>query len=105
MAEIPACAAGVPFLRALGPGEFLGELALFSPADHEGELTAIEPSDVCLVSRQDVQELMRRHPEMAVRLVEALALRLGQTERAIADLGLHDVGQRLAGEPTSSGGR
>jgi CRP/FNR family transcriptional regulator, anaerobic regulatory protein len=85
-------------LRTLGPGEFLGELALFSPADHEGELTAIEPSDVCMVSRQDVQELLRRHPEMAVRLVEALAHRLSQAERAIADLGLHDVGQRLAGE-------
>ncbi len=85
-------------LRSLGPGEFLGELALFSPAEHEGELTAVEPSDVCLVSRQAVQELLRRHPEVAVRLVEALARRLSLAERRIADLGLHDVGQRLAGE-------
>ncbi|MCC7369261.1 MAG: Crp/Fnr family transcriptional regulator [Chloroflexi bacterium] len=85
-------------LRTLGPGEFLGELALFSPVVHEGDLTAIEPSDVCLVSRQAVQDLMRQHPEVAVRLVETLARRLIQAERAIADLGLHDVGQRLAGE-------
>src|SRR5689334_1189310 len=34
-------------LRTLGPGEFLGELALFSPVVYEGDLTAIEPSDVC----------------------------------------------------------
>jgi CRP/FNR family transcriptional regulator, anaerobic regulatory protein len=85
-------------LRTLGPGELLGELALFTPAVHEGELTAIEPSDVCLLSRQAVQDLMRRHAEVAVRLVEALARRLTQAERTIADLGLHDVGQRLAGE-------
>src|SRR5689334_731127 len=85
-------------LRTLGPGELLGELALFSPTEHEGELTAIEPSDVCLVSRQAVQALLRRHPDAAVRLVEALARRLAQAERTIADLGLHDVGQRLAGE-------
>src|SRR5690349_13601673 len=126
MADIPACAAGVPFLRALpddalaelgrsmrhrhlevgqilalagepiehlvivaqgrlkltqataggreqvlrmlGPGELVGELALFSPTEHEGELTAIEPSDVCLVSRQAVQTLLRRYPDAAVRL-------------------------------------
>ncbi len=85
-------------LRSLGPGESLGELALFSPAEHEGELTAIEPADVCLVSRQAVQALLRRHPDAAVRLVEALARRLAQAERTIGDLGLHDVGQRLAGE-------
>ncbi len=85
-------------LRTLGPGEFLGELALFAPAEHEGDLVALEPSDICLVSRQAVQDLMERHPDVAVRLVETLAQRLRQAERMIADLGLHDVGQRLAGE-------
>jgi CRP/FNR family transcriptional regulator len=85
-------------LRTLGPAEFLGELALFAPAFHEADVVALEPSDVCLVSRQAVQELMRRHADVAVRLVEALARRLTQAERVIADLGLHDVGQRLAGE-------
>jgi CRP/FNR family transcriptional regulator len=85
-------------LRTLDPGEFLGELALFAPALHEADVVALEPSDVCLVSRQAIQELMRRHADVAVRLLEALARRLTQAERMIADLGLHDVGQRLAGE-------
>jgi CRP/FNR family transcriptional regulator len=85
-------------VRTLGPGEFLGELALFTAAEHDGELTALEPSDVCLISRQAIQDLMRRYPDIAVRLVEALAQRLTRAERTIADLGLHDVGQRLAGE-------
>jgi CRP/FNR family transcriptional regulator, anaerobic regulatory protein len=60
-------------LHSLGPGDFLGELALFPPAEHDGDLTAIDPSDVCQVSRQAGQELMRRHCEVGVRLVEALA--------------------------------
>lgn len=85
-------------LRTLGPGEFLGELALFASAEHEGDLVAQEPSDVCLLGRHAVQELVARHPDVAVLLVEALARRLTQAERRIADLGLHDVGQRLAGE-------
>jgi CRP/FNR family transcriptional regulator len=85
-------------LRSLGPGEFVGELALFTSTCHEGDLGAVEPTDVCLVSRETVQGLIRRYPDAAVRLVESLAQRLRHAERTIADLGLQDVGQRLAGE-------
>jgi CRP/FNR family transcriptional regulator len=85
-------------VRTIEPGEFLGELALFAPATHEGDLIAVEPSDVCLLSRQAVEALLREHPEAAVGLVEALAQRLADAERWIADLGLRDVGQRLAAE-------
>jgi CRP/FNR family transcriptional regulator, anaerobic regulatory protein len=85
-------------VRTLGPGEFHGELALFAPTHHEGDLAAMEPSDVCLLSREAVQDLIRRHPDAAIRLVESLARRLTQAERVIADLGLLDVSQRLAGE-------
>ncbi len=85
-------------LRTLGCGDFLGELALFAPAAYEGDLVAMEPSDVCRLSRQAVQALMRQHPDVAVRLVEALAQRLAQAERRIGVLGLHEVGQRLGGE-------
>ncbi len=85
-------------VRTLEPGEFLGELALFTPVRHEGDLIALEATDVCLVPRQSVQALLRRHPEMAIRLVEVLAQRLAAAEQLIADLGLRDVTQRLASE-------
>ncbi len=83
-------------VRVLGPGDFLGELALFAPARHDGDLVAVQPSDVCLVPRQAMQDLLCRHPELAVSLVGALAERLAQAEQLIADLGLREVGQRLA---------
>jgi CRP/FNR family transcriptional regulator, anaerobic regulatory protein len=85
-------------VRTLGPGEFHGELALFAPTHHEGDLVALEPSDVCLLGREAVQDLIRQHPDAAIHLVETLARRLTQAERVIADLGLLDVSQRLAGE-------
>jgi CRP/FNR family transcriptional regulator len=85
-------------VRTLGPGEFHGELALFAPTHHEGDLVALEPTDVCLLGREAVQDLIRQHPDAAIRLVETLARRLTQAERVIADLGLLDVSQRLAGE-------
>ena len=85
-------------VRVLGPGDFLGEMALFAPAVHEQDLVAAEESDCCMVPREAVQALMRRHPDVAVRLVESLAQRLAEAEQLIVDLGLRDVGQRLAAE-------
>jgi CRP/FNR family transcriptional regulator, anaerobic regulatory protein len=84
-------------LRTLGPGEFLGELALFAPATYDGDLVALKPSVVCQVPRDAVQDIVKTHPDAALRLVETLAHRLAQAERRIGDLGLHDVAQRLAG--------
>ncbi|MDP2872004.1 MAG: Crp/Fnr family transcriptional regulator [Bacillota bacterium] len=85
-------------VRVLGPGEFWGEMALFAPARQEGDLIALEETMACLVPRHAVQSLMQRYPDVAVRLVESLAQRLAASEQLIADLGLRDVGQRLAAE-------
>lgn len=85
-------------VRLLGPGEFLGEMALFAPARHEGDLVALEESQCCLVPRAAVQEILQKHHSVSLRLVEALAQRLAGAEQLIVDLGLRDVGQRLAAE-------
>lgn len=86
-------------LRFLGPGMFLGEMGLFFPTTNlEGDLTALEPSDVCMVPREAVQAILRRHPGVALRLLETLAQRLAEAEQLIVDLGVRDVGQRLAAE-------
>ncbi len=85
-------------MRVIGPGEFLGEMALFAPARHEGDLVAMEDAEVCLVPREAIQALLNSHHSVALRLVEALAQRLSEAEQLIADLGLRDVGQRLAAE-------
>nr|PZN37039.1 MAG: hypothetical protein DIU70_13390 [Bacillota bacterium] len=85
-------------VRTLQPGDFVGELALFSAARHEHDLIAVADSNLCLVPRDGMQEILRRYPEVALALVAALAERLAAAERLIADLALRDVGQRLAAE-------
>ncbi len=85
-------------VRTIGPGEFLGEMALFSPARYEGDLIAVDETEACLVSRQAVQSILQRHPDVALSLVASLAQRLADDEQVIADLGLRDVCQRLAAE-------
>lgn len=85
-------------VRELEPGEFWGEMALFAQATQEGNLVALEETAACLLPRHAVQSLIRRYPEVTLRLVESLAERIAEAERLIADLGLRDVGQRLAAE-------
>jgi CRP/FNR family transcriptional regulator len=85
-------------VRHLGPGEFLGEMALFTQVQHEGDLIALAESTACLISREGIQAILRQHPAVALAVVEALAERLAEAEQLIADLGLRDVGQRLAAE-------
>lgn len=83
-------------VRTLGPGESVGEMALFTATCQQGDLVALEETDVCLVPRESVQSIMRHHPVVPLRLVEVLARRLAEAEQQVADLGLRDVGQRLA---------
>ncbi len=85
-------------VRTLEPGDFLGEMALFASTSYEGDVVALENTEVCMVPRQAVQALLRRHPDVILELVGALAARLAATEQMVADLGLRDVGQRLAAE-------
>ena len=85
-------------VRTLTAGDFVGELGLFAPAVHEADLVATQPSEVCMLPREAVQALLPRYPDVAPRLVEALARRLATAEQAIGDLALRDVSQRLAAE-------
>lgn len=85
-------------VRTLGPGQFLGEMGLFTAALHEGDLMVAEEADCCFVPREAVQAILQRHPAVALRLVGELARRVAEAEQQIADLGLKDVGQRLAAE-------
>lgn len=66
-------------VRALGPGEFLGEMALFYDSVMEGDVVAAEETETCVLPRKAVAEILR-NPEAALRLVEEMAKRLSAAE-------------------------
>lgn len=68
-------------LRILGPGDFTGEIALFSPQEHEDFAEAQEATQVCTIHRDDLQALLAQYPSIALRLLAELSSRLGQTEK------------------------
>lgn len=82
-------------LAILEAGDLFGELALVG--EHEpAHVEAFEDTLVCGVHREDFEEALRRHPQIALRIIRALAARLRLAEAEIENLVFRDVPGRLA---------
>ena len=60
----------------LGPGEFLGELALLTDSAHTGRATARTPVKAIALGREEFSELLQAEPSMALSMLTVLARRL-----------------------------
>jgi CRP/FNR family transcriptional regulator len=83
-------------LAVLGPGEMFGELSLFDPGARTATAIALTDSTVLGLSRDALRPLLAHRPEVAEKLLQALAQRLRRTEDALADLIFSDVPGRVA---------
>src|SRR6266496_713663 len=66
-------------LRELGPGDFLGEIALVDGGVRTATVTALEPIDAFTVSRGDFQDLLERLPVFRLEILNALTQRIRAT--------------------------
>lgn len=57
---------------------------------------ALEPSVVLRLGWEDFEQIVRRHPEVGLRTLELLSVRLGVAEDRLSDLTRKDVTARLA---------
>ncbi|GAA0600361.1 Crp/Fnr family transcriptional regulator [Virgibacillus siamensis] len=84
-------------LRILEPGEFMGELALFAEKTLDSYAEAMKDTEICTIHRDDMQDLMREYPTIAVKILEQFSNRLDKTEKLVGQLSTKDVETRLAG--------
>ena len=63
-------------LRALGAGEFFGEIALVSNVPRTSTVTSTTPVRVLVVTDRAFQKLLRDSPSIQRKVLEALAKRL-----------------------------
>ncbi|MDI1435169.1 Stp1/IreP family PP2C-type Ser/Thr phosphatase [Polyangium sorediatum] len=79
---------GETVLNEFGPGEHFGEMALIRAAPRSATVTAIEPSELIVLHRNDFFEILRKEHELAVKLLwqflGVLADRLDQTSRDLS---------------------
>lgn len=83
-------------LEVLGQGTVFGEMRL-GPGHRRGAYArAVEPSLVGVLGEEDLEGLIRRNPEVGVRMVRLLCERLRLAHNRLADLARKDVPARLA---------
>lgn len=83
-------------IRVLGPGEFMGELSLFSPSSMTDNGESLEDTTMCIIEGEKLKELMKKYPEIGFKVMEELSKRLGRAEDLIESISLHSVEKRLA---------
>ncbi|WP_163971550.1 Crp/Fnr family transcriptional regulator [Oceanobacillus halotolerans] len=83
-------------LRILEPGEFMGELALFTEKTLDSYAEAMKTTEICAIHRDDMQQLMQTYPTIAVKILEQFSSRLEQTEQLVGQLSAKDVEARVA---------
>lgn len=83
-------------LRILGPGNFLGELSLFSSSHQTDTAVALEATHMCSIEWNRLKKLMEQIPSIAFKVMEQLSGRLEETESLLEQTNLTSVEQRLA---------
>lgn len=77
-------------------GESFAEAALAMDTGYPADARALEPSQVLLVRRDGFIEMLREHPDLALRMLASMAIHLHTLVGQIEDLTLKDVETRLA---------
>jgi CRP/FNR family transcriptional regulator len=101
-------------LAVLGPGDLLGELSIFDSQARGANAVAVTDTTLATLASGDFAIWLAECPGVSLDLLRALAVRLRQTNEAMADLVFTDVPGRIAktllglaakfGEPDGDGG-
>jgi CRP/FNR family cyclic AMP-dependent transcriptional regulator len=84
-------------LTNLGPGEIFGELAMFGGEVRSATVEAVDDVQAIAILASDLKRLLGEHPEIAVKLLGALAARLRETNARISRQSFQKVSSRVAG--------
>ncbi len=77
-------------------GDSFAEVALTSEKGYPAEARALEPTQVLLVQKEGILGLLRRQPELALRMLGSMSSHLRALVGQLEDMTLKDVETRLA---------
>ncbi|MCG2716061.1 MAG: Crp/Fnr family transcriptional regulator [Candidatus Marinimicrobia bacterium] len=83
-------------LSILGEGDFFGEMSIFDGESRSANVIALEDSEVFVLKRGDLLDLLEKHPKIAIALLQELAIRLRKSDQQIEGLSLSDAENRIA---------
>jgi CRP/FNR family transcriptional regulator len=83
-------------LAELRTGALFGELAMFRGETRSATAEALEPTSAVALLARDVQRLIRRHPDIALKLLAALSERVSRTNERLLQQSFQTVAGRVA---------
>lgn len=106
--------AGQVMLATLFNGQYFGELSLFDGAPRSATATAVKPTHVIRLDRDDLVDFVHKNPAAALRIIEEMGDRLRQTNELMSRQVSRNVlqeqeenltfGQRIADRVAKFGG-
>jgi CRP-like cAMP-binding protein len=83
-------------LGTIEPGTFFGEMPLLGESLRHTYAEATSDSLLCVMSRVDVERLIRERPQVALRMMEVLGRRLALGEARLEEMAYRSVPTRIA---------
>jgi CRP/FNR family transcriptional regulator, cyclic AMP receptor protein len=80
----------------LSEGEFFGDLAVIDGAERSADATTLEASELLMLTKDDLHDILHRYPRISLHLLTTLAGRLRRTTDAYLAYSALDVNGRLA---------
>jgi len=82
-------------LRFLGPGETFNEVGMLIEQPSPATIIAMEETEIWLIPRETVREVLAARPAALLRVTENMAERLAALVQLVSDLSLYTVEMRL----------
>jgi CRP/FNR family cyclic AMP-dependent transcriptional regulator len=83
-------------IATIGPGSIFGEMTLIGQGMHNTFAESIEECVLCVMSRDDVEQLLMSKPMVALRIFEVMGRRLREAETRLEAIATKGIPARLA---------
>ena len=83
-------------LNMLYPGDLFGEIALLDGKKRTADATAMTPTELLCIQRQDFLNLLKSEPELSIHLLHMVCDRLRKTSEIVEDTAFLSLRLRLA---------
>ncbi|OCL26455.1 cAMP-binding protein [Orenia metallireducens] len=77
-------------------GDIFAEVVLFDDGNYPATAITMEATEVGIINGKDIEKLMYRIPEIALKILKVMSKRLRRAQQRIRNLGLKDTTSRTA---------
>jgi len=84
-------------IHIITAGQIFGEVAIFEGKKYPANSMALEESEVGFIPKADFLQLIKKYPDISLKIIGSLSRFLREYNQKIEDLALKEVNSRIAG--------